>query len=135
MTIVLSILLLIALGFLVQQWRYRRRIVKTSTRLIGNLHYNNNQLANALAQAEKNYEALEVGQEEIIDNYENDFLSFKDQIAAAQNSAAYDRECREEVEKKLAMTNAVIDYHAGHCETILKDLVDGMMEEIQPKSE
>jgi hypothetical protein len=135
MTIILSVLLVIAIGIIIQQRRYRNRITKTSTRLIGNLHYEKNRLLNEFSQLLSEYEALEMGQEELIDNYENDFLDLQAKVTAAQNSAEYDREMREEAEKKLKMTNDLIDAHAGSCETILKEYVNVMMEEINPKDE
>lgn len=135
MTIILSVLLVIAIVALIQQYRYRRRIVKTSTRLIGNLHYENNQLKNRLHEEVRNYHALEIGQQELVDNYENDFLTLKEKVAASDNAARYDREMREELEKKLEQANEIIEKHSDKCDILVEDIADMLIAEVMPKDE
>lgn len=135
MTIILSVLLVIAIVALIQQYRYRRRIVKTSTRLIGNLHYENNQLKNRLHEEVRNYHALEIGQQELVDNYENDFLTLKEKVAASDNAARYDREMREELEKKLEQANEIIEKHSDKCDILVEGIADMLIAEVMPKDE
>lgn len=126
MTIFLLILLLIAIGALIQQKRYRTRLTTASSKTIEALHLENIQLR-------KDNKALEEGNQEIVDNYENDFLSFKEKIEVVQNSAKYDQEMREEAERLGALKDYIIEKHAGHCDSILHDVVEGMMDELKPK--
>lgn len=135
MTIVLLVLLVIAVAALIQQYRYRRRIVKTSTRLIGDLNYRLNIRAEQCRELEQNYQHLEEGQQEIIDNYENDLLDMREKKEAAQNAAAYDREMREEVEKKLFQANEIIEKHSDKCEMLVEDIADLLIAEVMPPSE
>lgn len=123
--ILLVITIVIATGIIVQQVRYRRRIIRTSSNLIMGL-------GRDLRTALEIQDALEIGNQEIVENYENDFLDMQARLDASYNAAAYDREMREEAEKKLKLVNDLIDKHAGHCESILKEYVDAMTEEISP---
>jgi hypothetical protein len=135
MIYVLLVMLMVCIVVIFQQQRYRRRLVKTSTRLIGDLNYKLNIRAEQLRELEQDNIALEEGNQEIVDNYENDFLDLRAKAEAAKNAAEYDREKREEAEKKLSQWDAAIQNHAGHCDTILHEMVDTMMEDILPKSE
>ena len=135
MTIILLVLLVIAIGALIQQYRYRRRIVKTSTRLIGDLNYKLDIRAEQCRELEQNYNSLEEGQQEIIDNYENDLLDLREKKEVAENAAAYDREMREEVEKKLEQANLVIEKHSDKCDILVEDIADLLIAEVMPPSE
>jgi len=131
MTIFLIVVIVILIGFLIQQYRYRRRLNKSHTWLEDEYL----KIQEKLGDAYSAYAALDVGQQEIIDNYENDFLSFKEQMQAAQNSAAYDREKREEVERLLALKDKIIEKHAGSCDSILAEVVNEMVAELRPSDE
>jgi hypothetical protein len=131
MTIFLIVVIVILIGFLIQQYRYRRRLNKSHTWLEDEYL----KIQEKLGDAYSAYAALDVGQQEIIDNYENDFLSFKEQTQAAQNSAAYDREKREEVERLLALKDKIIEKHAGSCDSILAEVVNEMVAELRPSDE
>jgi K+-sensing histidine kinase KdpD len=131
MTIFLIILLVIAVGVIIQQYRYRRRITKHSTWLESEYMTIQEKLGDAYSA----YAALETGQQEIIDNYENDFLSMGEQVEAAKNAAKYDREKREEVEGLLALKDKIIEKHAGTCDSILAEVVNEMVAELRPSDE
>lgn len=135
----MTIFLLMVIGtlivVLIQQYRYRRRIVKTSTRLIGNLNYENQRLKDRLHEEVANYHALDIGQQEIVDNYENDLLDMREKKEAALNSAKYDREQRERVEEELERINKVIEDHSTKCETIVEDIAEALLNDILPPSE
>lgn len=135
MTVFLIVVIVVLLIALVLQWAYRRRLVKTSSDLLHSALLANIDLEEKISEEKKNYAALEQGTQEIIDNYENDLLDLKDRNEAAYNSAAYDREKRDEAEKKLSQWDAAIRKHAGHCDTILEEMVDVMMEDFLPKGE
>lgn len=135
MTIFLIIVIVILIGLLIQQYRYRRRMTRGALDVQTTLLDQIGNLTDALVQSRKNYKALEEGQQEIVDNYENDFLTFQEQIDAAKNSAAYDREKREEAERLLALKDKIIEKHAGSCETILAEVVNEMMAELRPADE
>jgi hypothetical protein len=133
MTIILILVILALCGVVFYQFFYWRRLLNASREMLHEALLANIDLEEKGREKDRNYEALERGQQEIIDNYENDFLNFQVQIDGLKNGAVYDREMRDEAEKKLKLTNDVIDAHAGSCESILKEYVDAMMEEIQPK--
>lgn len=135
MTIILLVLLVIAIGFLIQQQRYRRRLVKSSTKIIGDLVYDVRALTVQRDAVDANYKALEEGQQEIVDNYENDLLDMRTRMEAAQNAAVYDREKREEAESKIKQWDEAIEKHSEHCDSIIPDMVDLMMRDIFPKEE
>jgi Skp family chaperone for outer membrane proteins len=135
MTIILIIVIAILLGLLIQQYRVRKRIIKTSSRLIGEQLYEIRALTVQRDAVDANYKALEEGQQEIVDNYENDFLDLKEKAEAAQNAAKYDREMREEVEKKLEQANLLIEKHSEKCDILVEDIADMLISEIMPKGE
>lgn len=135
MIIFLLVVIAILIGLLIQQRRYRNRVVKTSTRLIGELSYENRALTVQRDAVDANYKALEEGQTELIENYENDFLDLKDKVEAAQNSAAYDRERREEVEKKLEEVNAIVEKHSDKCDILVEDIADMLIKSVLPERE
>lgn len=135
MTIFLLILLAVCIIFIFQQWRYRERLIKGAILTQNALVETNNKTLEAYRQKCREYAALEEGQQEIIDNYENDFLDFKNQIDGLQNGAKYDREMREEVEKKLEQANLIIEKHSDKCDTLVEDIADMLIAEAMPPSE
>lgn len=135
MTVALGILLGIAILIDIQQTRYRRRIVKTSSELIAGLNAEKENARKSYFALRENYKALEDGQQEIIENYENDLLDMREKKEAAQNAAAYDREMREEAEKKIDRINEVVELHSTKCGSIIDDLAQVLVDEILPKEE
>lgn len=131
MTIILLVLLVIAIGLLVQQYRYRRRISKHASFMDAEYM----KIQAKLGDAYSAYAALETGQQEIIDNYENDLLDMNEKLEAARNSAAYDREMREKAEKLMDLQNTVIEKHADGCESILQEIADAIVADILPPKE
>lgn len=134
-TIILIVLLFIAIAALIQQGFVRRRIVKTAAAAQVAVLESNDFLEAQLAQAKSDYEALEEGTQEIVDNYENDFLSYRERADAAYNAAAYDREQRERVENELERINQVIENHSNKCETIIEDIAEAILNDILPPGE
>lgn len=132
MTIFLIVLLLIAVGIIIQQYRYRRRLIKGATEVHNGLMANISSLTDALAQARQNYHALEIGMDEQVDNYENQFLTFKEQIRGLENTVEYQKGAREEVERLLELKEFVILRHAEGCDTMLTEVVADMIEYLKP---
>jgi hypothetical protein len=132
-TLIYSLIIGTLASLLVHQYLYRRRIVKTSSRLISNQLSDHRRLKERFDELQKNYNALEEGNQEIVDNYENDFLDFKQQIETAKNSAAYDREAREKVEAELERMNLIIEQHSNKCDTIVEDIAHHLINELLPE--
>lgn len=129
--VLLSVLLMIAIGMLVQQFRYRRRLLEKSSELLRVQVVENAKLRNHLA-AEKAEKARLFRSRAAIDD---EYKVLKDRLEASYNGAAYDREMREDAERRLTVQGNIIDKHSKHCDTILNDMVDGMVEQLKPQAE
>lgn len=133
LNIILLILLVIAVAVIVQQLRYRQRFVKTAAQMHANLTKENQHLYKVNGEKAAAYRALEIGMDEQAENYEMQFLSFRDAVTMAKNSAEYDRQAREEAERLSALKDLVIENHAHKCPEILEEVVNEMVKALKPE--
>lgn len=135
MTYILILIIAVLLFLLIEQRRYRVRLMKVASRSVEGLLEENQNLYQTIGDKARECMALEEGNQELVDNYENDFLDMREKLEAAKNAAAYDREMRDEAEKKLEAWDTAIRNHADHCDSILEEVVDAMMEVLHPTKE
>lgn len=127
LSIILAVLLLIAIGLLIQQRRYRKRTIV----LLHSQMMTNSGQQQQIGKLQAKYHRLK---------RKNETLTISNKVLEARNEAAYtgaayDREKREEAEKLAAFKDFVIEKHAGHCDTILEEVVNEMLRELRPEKE
>jgi hypothetical protein len=135
MTIILLVTIAILAVVILLQWR-KHRIFRTGAILVTNsMQAEVEKYSDLYDQVRRNYDALDEGNQEIVDNYENDLLDMKTRMEASYNAAAYDRQMREEVEKKLEQANLIIEKHSDKCDILVEDIADMLIAEAIPREE
>lgn len=135
MTIILILVILALCGVVFYQFFYWRRLLNASREMLHEALLANVDLEEKGREKDENYRALDEGNQEIVDNYENDLLDMKTRMEASYNAAAYDRQMRDEVEKKLEQANLIIEKHSDKCDSLVEDIADMLIAEVLPREE
>lgn len=135
MTIFLLIVIMAMAAIIFQQRRYRKRLIKGSLDAQRALVEINDAMAKTIKNQREEYAALEVGTQELVDNYENDFLDLQEKLEGANNGARYDRERLEEAETRLSSWTDLVNQHAEKCDMLVQDIADSLIIDILPPSE